>query len=56
MENHDLGEESNQKKTTIDQADISKKKIPVEPEVEKDQEPGKKDESDGTNEWSVSWP
>jgi hypothetical protein len=56
MEHQDLGEESNQKKPTIDQTDISKEKTTDESEVEKDQEPGKKDKSDGTNEWSVSWP
>jgi hypothetical protein len=48
---------STQKEEVLNsQEDNTKEKIADKSGVENDQTPTKKDGSDGTNEWSVSWP
>jgi hypothetical protein len=48
---------STQKEEVLNsQEDNTKEKIVDKSGVENDQTPIKKDGSDGTNEWSVSWP
>ena len=69
MENQALGKTSDDRKAgsnstditqektpSIDQNDSSKEKIIDKSDVENEKKPIENDRSDGTNEWSVSWP